>query len=85
MHKKTKAMLDQIDKDHDWAKGQTRSSGGTRYFSTDKCRICGLQREYFSDEQNGIEPQYTFTDRGGNEPSLLELLQEPCLDKEDAQ
>lgn len=83
MHKKTKDLLDRIDKQHDWQKGQTHSSGGTRYTSTDTCRICGLERECFSDKQNGVDEEYTFTNRQGEKPPLVELLDDPCLDLND--
>ena len=64
--------------------GQTHSGGGTQYYSTDTCRICGLQREYFSDSQNGVDDRYTFRTHAGSTISLKDLVDtEPCLQFDD--
>jgi hypothetical protein len=81
-NRKTKAqereqLLDEIDQNHDWRQGQVHSRGGTALSSVDTCRICGLERRYFSDFQNGVSREYTFQFRG-NPISLREAHQLDC-------
>ena len=54
MNAKTEKMLDGLNRAHHWDKRQMYGRNGTQLSSTDTCRICGLQRHYFSDRQNGI-------------------------------
>jgi hypothetical protein len=75
----TKRLLEQVQSAHDWTEGQVYSRGGTYYSSTDVCRICGLQRNWHSDTQNGIGHTYQFV-FNANELSLLEVSQRsPCI------
>ena len=62
MKARTKEMLKEIDKKHDWMIGNTYTDGGLAMHSTDKCRVCAMKREWRTDRQNGIEDEYTFID-----------------------
>lgn len=77
MKESTRKLLEQVDEEHDWIKGQTYSGGGTEYHSTDECQVCGLRRHYQSDQQNGIEAHYRFS-LGDADLSLLEALNRGC-------
>jgi len=77
-HQRTAELLQKIEDAHDWLEGQRRSDGGTRLYSTDVCRICGLQRHFLSDEQNGNHGGYTFRDAQGHDLTLREAAQEEC-------
>lgn len=74
----TKRLLEQIDQAHDWLPGQVRGGGGTVYSSVDVCQCCGLQRESYSDRQNGIEGRWTFKDHHGNPIPLQDVAAVKC-------
>lgn len=79
MKAKTEELLNQIDEAHDWNEGQVMGGGGTRLSSTDMCRICSLRRHYFSDHQNGVKPEYRFSDGvTGNDLSLRQAAARGC-------
>jgi hypothetical protein len=79
MKDSTKQMLESIDNAHDWQEGQMYSGGGSRMSSTDICRVCSLRRHYLSDEQNGIDEQYRFSDgETGADLSLRQALARGC-------
>lgn len=63
----------QVDAAHDWLEGQTYSGGGTSLSSTDRCRICGLERRWESDSQNGVPSHYLYA-RG----SLISVARHGC-------
>lgn len=68
----------QIEARHDWRKGQTRSGGGTEYHRTDECQICGMQRHYQSDYQNGVEDHFSYTLGNGDTVTLRDAAQMEC-------
>lgn len=75
----TKNLLDTIEEQHDWQDGQVYGGGGTIYKSTDTCVVCSLRRHYLSDSQNGIDPNYRFSDgETGEDLSLRQALQRGC-------
>jgi len=74
----TKKLLKTIDDQHDWCEGQAFGGSGTQLSSTDICRVCGLQRHYFSDQQNSIFGEFTFTDPSGTEINLREAALITC-------
>jgi hypothetical protein len=73
-----KDLLATVDDAHDWELGQTRGWRGTRYSSTDTCRICGLRRKYFSDRQNGVDESYSFETFEGESLALREAAELEC-------
>lgn len=77
MKDSTIKMLKKIDEIHDWRDGQSHSNGGTTLYSTDICRVCSLSRHYFSDSQNGIDGEYTFT-KSDEDLSLREVYNMEC-------
>jgi len=74
----TEKLLEKVDKMHDWREGQTRSGGGTYLYRIDVCRICGLERHWESDRQNGIDSEYTFIDEHGLPLTLREAAAREC-------
>jgi len=74
----TKKLLETIDDRHDWREGQAFGGSGTQLSSTDICRVCGLQRHYFSDSQNGVPGEYTFTDVSNTAISLRQAALITC-------
>jgi len=74
----TQKLLEQVDKMHDWREGQVHGGGGTYYSQTDVCRICGLQREWVDDHQNGIHDEYSFADENGQPLILREAAARKC-------
>ena len=68
MSEKAEQLLAQVEQNHDWDQGQCWGGGGTQLSSTDTCRICGLERKWFSDTQNGVEDRYTFISAGETLP-----------------
>jgi hypothetical protein len=77
MKPNTKKMNQAIEDAHDWLEGQCRSGGGTRYFQTDRCLVCNLERRYLSDSQNGIEDHYRYSTEDGD-ISMLDALEFGC-------
>ena len=73
-----KELEEQINKTHDWLKGQTWSGGGTKFYFTDRCLICGLERHYESDAQNGVSAHYTFSHHYGQKLTLREAAELQC-------
>jgi len=65
------ALLKEIDEAHHWWNGQMYSGhwqngrmysgGGKVCRQTDTCLICGLERRYYSDSENGIDGHYLFS------------------------
>ncbi len=81
MKEKTRKMIDELDSEHDFENGQTYSSGGTEYHSTDVCRICGLRRHWRNDVQNGIEDAYRFSDaENGEDLTLRQAVARKCIE-----
>ena len=78
MKKRTQELLDKINEAHDWQEGQTHGGSGTQLSSTDRCRVCGLARRWFSDRQNGVDGEYTFADSRGNTLTLREAADWTC-------
>jgi hypothetical protein len=78
MKEKTRILLDQVDEAHDWINGRAYSNGGTELHTTDTCQVCGLQRHYKSDTQNGIEGYYWFSDSHGEELTLIQAIGHAC-------
>lgn len=79
MKANTRKMLDKIDEAHDWIEGHVYSSGGTEYHSTDRCQVCGLRRHYHSDSQNGVAPNYRFSDgETGEDLTIRQALARGC-------
>lgn len=78
MKESTRQMLNEVTEAHDWRRGQVYGGGGTKYSSTDTCRACGLQKHYFSDHQNCIDGEYTFSDADGNPITLRQAAQKGC-------
>ena len=60
----TQKLLDGIDQAHEWSDGVIRSQGGTTLSIRDKCSVCGLERRYFSDRQNGDNGSVSFSRDG---------------------
>lgn len=79
---KYRELLERVEAAHDWEIGQAWSRGGTSLDRTDTCRICGLSRQWESDEQNGIRERYTFTDFAGEEIPLRDAADLECCDDE---
>lgn len=76
----TRELLEQVDQEHDWREGQTRSHGGTYLERTDTCRICSLRRNWQDDYQNGIYHEYRFSDgETGRDLSLRQAAGRGCL------
>ena len=79
MKQRTKELLDQIEAKHDWSRGQTYAAGGDEYTYSDKCRICGLVRDWSSgSRQNGIGAFTTFQDSHGNVITLRDASALDC-------
>jgi hypothetical protein len=78
MKESTRKLLDQIDNEHDWLLGQTRSRGGTQLSRTDTCRACLLSRQWLDDRQNGINDDYTFFDEGNQMISARRARERGC-------
>jgi hypothetical protein len=74
----TKELLEKVDEKHDWREGRVWGGNGTYLSSTDVCRICGLQRHWESDRQNGIDWEYTFSDEQGQPLTLREAAAREC-------
>jgi hypothetical protein len=82
MKETTKQLFDKLDAAHDWNNGQVYGHGGTRYTSTDVCRVCALRRHYLSDSQNGIADTYRFSDgETGADLSLRQALARGCAEE----
>ena len=64
MTPRAEKMLKEIDEKHDWRRGRVYGGSGTQMSSTDECRICGLERRWLTDSQNGVDEEYTFQFRG---------------------
>jgi len=79
MKETTRKLLERVDEEHDWREGKTYSGGGTKLYRTDVCRVCGLQREYVDDRQNGVHGEYTFIDADNHEVPLREVVAKKCL------
>ncbi len=73
-----KKLIEQVDEAHDWEYGQAYGHGGTAYSCTDTCRICGLNRKYFSDGQNGVRACYTFETMDGEDVVLRDAAELEC-------
>lgn len=79
MKEMTEKMLAQIDEQHDWIEGPTRGGDGTRQYRDDVCRVCSLERHYFSDRQNEVDPEYRFRDGETDQDlSLRQALTRGC-------
>lgn len=78
MKQTTQKLLAAVDTAHDWIDGQVRGGSGTVLTSTDTCQVCGLQRHYKSDTQNGIPAHYTFSSAAGESLTLVDALQIHC-------
>jgi hypothetical protein len=74
----TEQLLEKVDKMHDWREGQVYGGRGTYLSRTDVCRICGLQREWVDDRQNGIHDEYSFVDEHGQPLTLREAAAREC-------
>jgi hypothetical protein len=74
----TEELLEKVDKMHDWKEGQVHGGRGTYLSRTDVCRICGLQREWVDDRQNGIDDEYSFADEYGMPLTLREAAARKC-------
>ena len=73
----TKELLDRVGEKHDWKEGQVHGGSGTQLSCTDVCRVCALERRWFSDRQNGVDGDYSFFMKG--EPiSLREAAALDC-------
>ena len=71
MKAQTQQLLNAIEGLHDWSIGQTYGGFGTRLHRTDICRICKLERQWFSDRQNGVESEcVVFADESKRELSF---------------
>jgi hypothetical protein len=79
MKETTGKLLEKIEEEHDWRKGQTWGGRGTYLSSTDVCRVCGLHRQWETDPQNGVHDEYTFSDAAGNEIPLRWVATRKCL------
>ncbi len=77
MKDSTRKLLETVQDAHDWSEGQMYGGGGTQMRSTDTCRACSLQMHYFSDSQNGVDGEYTFT-AGGDGISLRQAVERGC-------
>jgi hypothetical protein len=78
MKSKTKQLLDQVFENHDWDLGTCWGGGGTRLSSTDVCRVCGLQRDWFKDSQNGVDDRYSFASPDGQPITLRDAAVLDC-------
>jgi hypothetical protein len=68
MNAQTQALSNAIEGRHDWSIGQTHGGFGTRLHRTDICRICKLERQWFSDRINGVENEcFVFADESKRE------------------
>ena len=74
---RTTDLIKRIDAKHEWKDNEPRSSGGTTLYMNGKCPICGLERHYFSDTQNGNDGQTTYTLKG-QKLTLKEALNIQC-------
>jgi len=79
MKETTRKLLERVDEEHDWREGKTYSGGGTELYRTDVCRVCGLQRRWEDDSQNGVHDEYTFVDVYGNDIPLRGVVAKKCL------
>jgi len=79
MKETTGKLLERVDEEHDWREGQTWGGRGTYLSRIDVCRVCGLQRRWEDDSQNGVHEEYTFIDADGNEFPLREVVARKCL------
>jgi hypothetical protein len=85
MKAQTQQLLNAIEGLHDWSIGQTYGGFGTRLHRTDTCRICKLERQWFSDRQNGVENEcVVFADESKREISLEQSAQHECSDSANA-
>lgn len=77
----TEKMMEKLDERHDFARGQAYGHGGTSLSRCDRCRVCGLEREWYTDPQNGITEEYRYVLRGTS-LSLRDALKRPCAGDE---
>ncbi len=79
MKARTKELLDKIDENHDWRRGQVYGGSGDSYNSRDECRVCGLQRHWDSgSRQNDIPSSTTFTTATGDSVTLRDAANLDC-------
>lgn len=71
-------LLKVVALNHEWADGQTYSNGGTSFYCTDVCEICGLHRHWHTDWQNGVEDRYAFSTFDGESLTLSQAANQPC-------
>jgi hypothetical protein len=75
---RTAELLEKVNAAHDWEGGQVYGGSGTQLSSTDTCRVCGLERQRFSDSQNGVDVRFTFQDSKGTKLTLREAAELKC-------
>ena len=79
----TRKMLSEIEAAHYWDLGLTSGGGSTLLSRSDSCRVCGMNRNWFDDLQNGqviVEGRVTFSDYGGDPFTIREASSYPCED-----
>lgn len=72
-------LLNQIEENHDWLEGRVWGHGGTAYSQNDICQLCGLNRRWAKDSQNGVPSHYTFSTRDGEVLTIGEASVKECF------